>query len=107
MIAFYPGQINPLFEPATNFALIPKTTGIWLFVGDRDTSVGGIGADELEERLRHFHVPATHVHRATIRSYGFVADHMSVYDRSDAGKRGIWARADRLIANAISRGSAG
>ena len=106
-IAFYPGQINPLFEPATNFALIPKTTSIWLFVGDRDTSVGSTGADELQERLRHFHVPGSQVHRATIGSNGFVADHLSVYDLSAAAKRGIWARADRLIANAIAISPAG
>ena len=43
VVAFYPGQINPQFEPATNFKLIPKTTSIYLLVGDRDTSVGNPG----------------------------------------------------------------
>ena len=47
VVAFYPGQINPQFEPATNFKLIPKTTSIYLLVGDRDTSVGNSGALEL------------------------------------------------------------
>jgi len=107
VLAFYPGQINPFYEPATNFELIPKTTSIWLFVGDQDTSVGSAGADELQQRLHHFHVASAQVHRATIRSDGFTADHMSVYDLSAAAKRGIWERADRLIANAISGSATG
>ncbi len=102
VIAYFPGLINPQFEPGTNLALIPRTTDIWLFVGDRDTSVGGSGADELQARLRAYHVPDRQVHRAMIFSDGFVADHMSVYDAGAAAKRGIWGRADRLIANAIS-----
>jgi predicted esterase len=101
VLAFYPGVINPQFEPATNFSLIPKTTQIWLFVGDRDTSVGNSGAVEMAERLLHFHVPVKQIHAATIHSNGFVADHMSVYDLSPAAKRAIWDRADRLIARAI------
>jgi len=101
VLAFYPGVINPQFEPATNFALIPKTTQIWLSVGDRDTSVGNSGAVEMAERLLHFHVPIKQIHAATIHSNGFVADHMSVYDLSPAAKRAIWDRADRLIAQAL------
>ena len=30
VLAFYPGQINPAFEPQTNFKLIPRSTNIWL-----------------------------------------------------------------------------
>src|SRR6476661_2399575 len=30
VLAFYPGQINPVFEPPTNLKLIPRTTDIWL-----------------------------------------------------------------------------
>jgi len=101
VLAFYPGQINPAFEPNTNFALIPKTTQIWLFVGDRDTSVGSSGAVELAERMLAQHVPIKQIHGATIHSNGFVADHMSVYDLSPAAKHAIWDRADRLIANAL------
>lgn len=103
VLAFYPGQINLQFEPPTNFKLIPKTTDIWLFVGDRDTSVGNTGAVELAERLLHFHVPIKQIHGATIHSRGFVADHMSVYDLSPGAKRAIWDRADRLIANAVAK----
>jgi pimeloyl-ACP methyl ester carboxylesterase len=103
VLAFYPGQINPSFEPPTNFRLIPKTTQIWLFVGDRDKSVGNAGALEMDERLLSFGFPASHIHGAVIHSRGFVADHMSVYDLSPAAKRGIWDRADRLIAGALDR----
>jgi predicted esterase len=101
VLAFYPGQINMQIEPPTNFKLIPKTSDIWLFVGDKDTSVGNSGAVEMAERLLAFHVPVTQIHAQTIRSRGFTADHMSVYDLSPAAKKGIWDRADQLIERAL------
>jgi hypothetical protein len=100
-IAVYPGQINIKFEPPTNFRLIPPTTDIWIFVGDKDTSVGNTGALELDQRLLHFGVAPSQIHGAIINSRGFTADHMSVYDLSPAAKRGIWERIDRVIANAL------
>jgi pimeloyl-ACP methyl ester carboxylesterase len=103
VLSFYPGQINPAFEPPTNFKLIPRTTQIWLFVGDRDTSVGNSGALELTERLLAFKVPPGQIHAAIVRSRGFTADHTSVYDLSPAAKRGIWDRADRLIEGALAK----
>jgi predicted esterase len=102
VLAFYPGQINPQFEPPTNLKLIPATTDVWLFVGDKDTSVGNQGALELDQRLLTFGFPAEHIHGAVIRSKGFPADHMSVYDLSPAAKRAIWDRTDRLIERAVS-----
>jgi predicted esterase len=102
VLAFYPGQINPSMEPPTNFKLIPPTTNVWLFVGDKDASVGNEGAIELDERLLSFGFPARRIHGAVIRSQGFSADHMSVYDLSPAAKRGIWDRTDRLIEQAIA-----
>lgn len=102
VLAFYPGQINPQMEPPTNFKLIPRATDVWLFVGDKDTSVGNQGAIELDERLLAFGFPAKRIHGAVIRSKGFTADHMSVYDLSPAAKRAIWDRTDRLIERAIS-----
>jgi predicted esterase len=101
VLAFYPGQINPAMEPPTNFKLIPRTTNVWLFVGDKDTSVGNQGAVELAERLLSFGFPTKQIHGAVIHSNGFTADHMSVYDLSPAAKRGIWERTDRLIDQAI------
>jgi dienelactone hydrolase len=102
VVAFYPGQINPTFEPPTNLKLIPPTTDVWLFVGDKDTSVGNQGALELDERLRSFGFPAKRIHGAVIRSRGFTADHMSVYDLSPAAKRALWDRTDKLIEQAIA-----
>jgi acetyl esterase/lipase len=102
VLAFYPGQINPNFEPSTNFKLIPRTTDIWLFVGDKDTSVGNAGALELDERLLSFDFPARRIHGAVIHSKGFKADHMSVYDLSQSAKRAIWDRTDRLIEQAVA-----
>jgi pimeloyl-ACP methyl ester carboxylesterase len=102
VIAFYPGQINPLMEPPTNFRLIPPSTNIWLFVGDKDTSVGNQGAIEMDQRLLTFDFPAKRIHGAVIHSQGFTADHMSVYDLSAAAKRGVWARADSLIEREIA-----
>ena len=102
VLAFYPGQINPSFEPPTNFKLLPQTTSVWLFVGDKDTSVGNHGAIELAERLLSFGFPTKHIHAVVIHSKGFTADHMSVYDLSPAAQRGIWDRADRLIEQAIA-----
>ncbi len=102
VIAFYPGQINPQFEPATNFKLIPKTTNIYLLVGDRDTSVGNTGALELDQRLLNFGFPASRIHGGIVKSSpGFTADHMSVYSLTRAGQSAVWGRTDRLIAQAL------
>jgi dienelactone hydrolase len=102
VIAFYPGLINPAFEPATNLRLIPKTTDVYLFVGDRDDSVGNSGALELDQRLLNFGFPAKRIHGAAIHSSaGFTADHMSVYSLTPAGKRAIWDRTDRLIEKVV------
>jgi predicted esterase len=101
VLAFYPGQINVQMEPPTNFALIPAKTNVWLFVGDKDTSVGNQGAIELDQRLLRFGFPANRIHGAVIHSRGFAADHMSVYDLSPPAKRAIWDRTDRLIEQAI------
>ena len=73
VLAFYPGRINPAFEPPTDFRRLAKSTQIWLFAGDRDTNVGIDGVLELDERFLQARVPAEQVHNALIRSRGFVA----------------------------------
>ena len=101
VIAVYPGTINPKFEPATNFRKIPRSTDIYLFVGDRDEGVGNAGAIELDERLLAFDFPAGRIHGAVIHSTPrFTADHLSVYDLGAPARKAIWARIDRLIARA-------
>jgi pimeloyl-ACP methyl ester carboxylesterase len=106
VVAFYPGLINPQFEPPTNFKLIPKTTNIYLLVGDRDTSVGNSGALEMDRRLLNFGFPAARIHGGIVRSApGFTADHGSVYSLTKAGRDAIWGRTDRLIAQALQQRS--
>ena len=91
-------------EPPTNFKLIPPTTNLYIFVGDKDHSVGNTGALELDDRLLHFGFPAARIHGAIINSApGFTADHMSVYSLTPAGKKAIWDRTDRLIAQALKQ----
>ncbi len=104
VIAFFPGQINVQMEPPTNFKLIPRTTNVYLLVGDKDTSVGNTGALELDDRMLNFGFPASRIHGGVIHSApGFTADHMSVYTLSKAGKRAIWGRTDSLIKQAIEQ----
>ncbi len=99
VIAVYPGTINIKFEPATNFRKIPRSTNIYLLVGDRDRGVGQSGAVELDQRLLAFGFPAGRIHGGVIRSTPrFTADHLSVYDLGAPARRAIWARIDRLIA---------
>ena len=99
VIAVYPGTINIKFEPATNFRKIPRTTNIYLLVGDQDHGVGNTGALELDERLLAFGFPADRIHGGVIRSTPhFTADHLSVYDLGAPAREAIWARIDRLIA---------
>jgi dienelactone hydrolase len=106
VIAFYPGLINPQFEPPTNFRLIPKTTNIYLLVGDRDQSVGNSGALEMDRRLLNFGFPAARIHGGIVHSApGFTADHGSVYSLTKAGRNAIWGRTDRLIAQALQQRS--
>jgi dienelactone hydrolase len=103
VIAFYPGQINPAFEPATNLKKIPATTDIYLLVGDRDTSVGNSGALELDQRLLTFGFPADRIHGGIVHSApGFTADHGSVYSLTKAGRSAVWGRTDRLIEQALA-----
>ena len=57
---------------------------------------------EADERLLSFDFPADHIHGDVIRSKGFTANHLSVYDLSAAAKRAIWDRTDRLIERSIA-----
>jgi pimeloyl-ACP methyl ester carboxylesterase len=99
VVAIFPGQINPAFEPDTNFARIPPSADVYIWVGDRDSSVGNAGALELDQRMLSDGFPGARIHGGVIRSTrGFVADHMSVYDLGAPARQAIWARVDRLIA---------
>jgi pimeloyl-ACP methyl ester carboxylesterase len=103
VVAVEPGQINPAFEQRTNLADIPRSTQIWLLVGDRDEDVGSDGAIELFERLRSYGVARAQIHAGIIRSsIAFTADHMAPV-RADTGTRTVlWPQVDRLISRAAS-----
>jgi dienelactone hydrolase len=102
VVAFFPGQINPTFEPPTNFALIPKSTDVYILVGDKDTSVGNTGALELDHRMVSLGFPSARIHGGIVHSTkGFTADHGSVYTLSKPGKEAIWGRLDRLIEKVV------
>jgi pimeloyl-ACP methyl ester carboxylesterase len=104
VLAVYPGTINIQMEPPTNFRKIPRSTNIYLFVGDRDEGVGATGAIEMDHRLLVFGFPAARIHGEVIRSTPhFTADHLSVYDLGAPAQKAIWARIDRLIATVERR----
>jgi pimeloyl-ACP methyl ester carboxylesterase len=101
VVAIFPGIINPSFELPTNLGLIPPTTQLYLFSGDRDTDLGTLGVRQLQQRLAAGGFPASHVHVGVIRSRpGYVASHDSVYKTTPAARAALWARVDRLIAGA-------
>ena len=101
VIAMFPGQINPAFEPAHELQADSEDDQRLPLVGDSDKSVGNTGALELDRRLLASVCPLR-IHGGVIHSTkGFVADHGSVYTLSDAGKRAIWDRVDSLIEKVV------
>ena len=99
-----PGADQPAFEPATNLKLIPKTTTSISSSATRTRASAIQRRVELDRRLLSFGFPAARIHGGIVnRAKGFTADHMSVYSLSEAGKRAIWGRTDRLIARALAR----
>lgn len=96
VIAIFPGLLNASFELPTNLGLIPKTTQIFLYSGDRDTAVGTSGVGEL---LRRLHAAGRSAHAGVIHSRpGYAATHDSVYETNAAAQAALWAPVDRLIA---------
>ena len=105
VIAVFPGLINPQFEPDTNLGLIPETTGIYIWVGDHDHSVGNAGALELARRLVADGFPVTRLHGAVIHSTGnYSATHDSVYKTGPGVQQAVWDRVDRLLAAVLVPG---
>jgi hypothetical protein len=101
-IAIFPGLINPDWEPQTDFRALPRSTAVWLLVGQDDTDVGAAGAVEMFRRLRYFGVPRAQIHAGVIRSTKtFTADHLSVYRTGPGARKAIWGRVDRLIRQAV------
>ncbi len=67
VVAIFPGEINPAFEPPTDFSKLDPATKIWILVGDHDEGVGSAGAVELFERLHAFDFPSENVIPVKIR----------------------------------------
>lgn len=98
VIAIFPGLLNASFELPTNLALIPKTTRIYLYSGDRDTVVGTSGVQQL---LRRLHAGGRSARVGVIHSRpGYAATHDSVYRTNAAARAALWAPVDKLIASA-------
>ena len=100
VVAIFPGQINPAFEPPTDFAKLDPAMKIWVLVGEDDHGVGNAGALELYERLTSFGFPDQNVIPVKVKSRpGFIATHMSVYDTSETAHRIFWGRVDGIVDN--------
>ena len=99
-----PGRILSLFpsgimDALLNLEPLAGHTKVLILAGDRDTTVGTVGAGQLVTQLAASHFPYADVRFETVRSHGaFVADHLSVLTDTPAAQQAYWARADRFLA---------
>jgi len=99
-----PGRILSVFpsgimDPLLNLAPLIGHTRVLILAGDRDTTVGAIGAGQLVTQLAASGFPYADIRFETVRSHGaFVADHLSVLSDTPAAQQAYWARADRFLA---------
>jgi predicted esterase len=99
-----PGRIFSVFpagsmDPLLNLAPLAGRTKILILAGDKDTTVGTIGAGQLVTQLAASGFPYKDVRFEGVHSRGtFVADHLSVLSDTPAARHAYWARADRFFA---------
>ena len=99
-----PGRILSVFpsgimDPLMNLAPLTGHVKVLILAGDRDTTVGTIGASQLVTQLAASGFPYRDVRFEGVHSQGtFVADHLSVLSDTPAARRAYWARADRFFA---------
>ena len=99
-----PGRILSLFpsgimDSLLSLAPLSGHTKVLILAGDRDTTVGTVGASQLVTQLAASGFPYADVRFETVRSHGtFVADHLSVLTDTPAAQQAYWARADRFLA---------
>ncbi len=99
-----PGRILSVFpsgimDALLNLEPLSGHTKVLILAGDRDTTVGTIGASQLVTQLAASGFPYADVRFETVHSHGsFVADHFSVLSDTPAAQRAFWARADRFLA---------
>jgi dienelactone hydrolase len=99
-----PGRVLSVFPSGSmdalmNLAPLKGHTKVLILAGDKDTTVGTIGAGQLVTQLAASGFPYADVHFEAVHSHGaFVADHLSVLSDTPAAQRAYWARADRFLA---------
>jgi len=99
-----PGRILSVFpsglmDQLVNLGPLAGHTKVLILVGDRDTTVGTVGASQLVTQLAASGFPYRDVTFEAVRSHGaFVADHLSVLGDVPAARQAYWARADRFLA---------
>ena len=98
-----PGRIVSVFpagsmDPLMNLSPLAGHTKILILAGDKDTTVGTIGAGQLVTQLAASGFPYKDVRFEGVHSRGaFAADHLSVLNDTPAARRAYWARADRFF----------
>ncbi len=103
-VGLAPGRILSVFpsgimDALLNLGPLAGHTKVLILAGDRDTTVGTVGAGQLVTQLAASGFPYADVRFETVRSHGtFVADHLSVLTDTPAAQQAYWARADRFLA---------
>ena len=99
-----PGRIVSVFpsgimDALLNLEPLSGHTKVLILAGDRDTTVGTVGASQLVTQLAASGFPYADVRFETVHSHGsFIADHLAVLSDTPAAQRAFWARADRFLA---------
>ena len=92
-----------MLDPPVDYSRIPRNTRIVFLVGDHDTAVSHLGRDVLVRLLRRSHFPLTRVSTVLVRSTGaLLATHDSPMLDTPGARAAYWARADRLVDQAVS-----
>jgi pimeloyl-ACP methyl ester carboxylesterase len=103
VIAVFPGPISEAEQKVGLSTLDPRTR-ILILVGDRDRTVGDVGARELIARLARVTFPPDRIEARIVHSRGsFVATHFAPLGNSRAAQHAFWGPADRLINEAVLR----
>ena len=111
ILSVYPSGI---MDALLNLAPLAGHTKVLILAGDRDTTVGSVGASQLVTQLAASGFPYADVRLETVRSHGaFVADHLSVLSDTPAahGRSGraptVSSRRSQSYADRSARGRGG
>jgi acetyl esterase/lipase len=104
-----PGRIVSVFpsglmDPLLNLAPLAGHTKVLILAGDKDRTVGTVGAGQLVTQLAASGFPYADLRFEPVLSHGaFVADHLSVLNDTPGARRAYWARVDRFLAPLAKR----